>query len=159
MRKVHLLLGCSDRSLNRNLEALSRDVFYNHAVVEMRTTSWLEEFARLACYDGFDLILVSPDHLLSDPARHSERDTWREMIGLLGAMRGQSATPFFVVGVPHEFRTALVEAGADAVLGWPFHNDTLKEEIRRVLNLKEEATAETASSRWSLSEWLTRAFG
>ncbi len=157
MKTLNVLLCHSDRRVNNLIEVLLRDVCYNQAVVNCARTVRVEDFIIQARERECDLIIVSPDDLLTAGGRRVPRGSISEAVRAVHEIRERRGMPIIAIGICVEFELALLEAGVDRVLDLPFNCDKLKSAVREVLNLAEWVEP-AAPERWSLTGALMRSF-
>jgi hypothetical protein len=158
MNTVHLLLACAERRLSNPVEAAIRDACYEHAIVACTRTARVDDFFRLGCKDGFDLIVVTPENQLPMPSQKTTSDGLvEESLNAIRTIKSQRFTPIIAVAVAPEYEGLLAEAGADSVLIRPFDSEGFKLEVRRLLGLCERIV-EPAVSRRSFGETLLRSW-
>ncbi len=156
MNNVHVLLANSDRRLNNLIEVAVRNVCYHQLHVECAITWRLDELLHRGSLSEFGLIFVAPDHLVSGPSPRAARVRIEDAERVIRTIKHQRAVPIIAVGVHPQDEPALLQAGADHVFGILFDRDSLGAQVRRVLNLHDQAAEEPESTRWSLATSLFR---
>jgi len=155
MKTLNVLLCHSDRGINNLIEVMVRDVCYNQAVVNCTRTLRVEDFIIQALERECDLIIVSPDDLLSAGGRRVPRGSISEAVRAVHEIRERCGMPIIAIGISAEFELALLEAGVDRVLDVPFNCDKLKSAVRELLHLSEWVEP-AVPERWSLTGALMR---
>jgi len=150
MKKIKLLLASYDRRSNALIEAAVRDACYEQAIVECYKTSRVDEFFHQAAQGLYDLVVVSPNHLLPEPSRRGGCVTPCEVAGAVQGIKRQCGLALLAVNVMPKDEATFIEAAADAVFGTVWDAAALKVEVRRTLNLTEPGEL-VESPRWSWS--------
>ncbi len=158
MKTVKILLAGCDRRANNLIEATLLDLCYPHAMLELTRRPRATEFVRQGCYPGLDLIIVSPDHLLPEPARRTTSVGAEEAAACIREVERHQSTPLIAVNVSADEAWSLLAAGADRVLPAPLNPNQLKTEVRWLLKLPEEVE-QPEPSGWSLAALFFRIFG
>jgi hypothetical protein len=154
MKKIHLLLGSSDRRISNLIEIAVRDACYGQGVVECYRSSQLDDFTQRGCIEEHDLIIFTPGHLLPGLVRKKPRDVVEEAVSTIQSIKEHRQAPLIAIGVSQDNELRLLMAGAENVFPILFNEDALKGEVRRVLGMAEPSTAEeTSTPRRSTSSW------
>ena len=146
MKTLHVLLASSDRAAMNRIEALVHDVCFERALVECTRTARVDDFEKLGSCGWLDLIVFSPDSLLSASQRNS-RNIMREAIRSVREIRKRTLIPFIAFGVSEDDKTQVYEAGVEIVLGRLLESDQLRAELTGVLNLPAPLQ-KVAPTRW-----------
>lgn len=158
MNTVRILLANSDRRSNNLIEVALRDVCFEQAHVDCYTTTRLDEVLHRGCLGEFQLIILSPDNLVTGPPQRAARCTMDEAVAAIRTLKIRCPVPVIAVGVRPLSELAMLEAGADAVFGILFDRDKLRAELRRVLHMPEPVQAQPEANRWSFGAGLFRSF-
>jgi DNA-binding response OmpR family regulator len=148
MKTLYLLLGSTERILNTLVETTVLDVCYDRAAVQCTKAGRLGEFLRTGSLGRFDLLILAPDRLLSEPGRAEASS--ETLVQSVWTLKNQSSAPLITLGAPPEEEYRLLEAGVDAFLPLPCSRDELRAEVERLLNLPAVASPPRQKS-WSLS--------
>lgn len=140
MKTIHLLLASSDRRSANLIQAAVLDACYDRAAVETIRTSRLDELASLGCFDRIDLIVVAPGKLQPSPKAQDPVVTSPQVAQAIHSLKRFSARPVLAVDVREQDEYVFREAGADAVLGFPFDGEALKATVHKVMGLSGEAS-------------------
>ncbi len=160
MRKINVLLANTERRFGNVVEAMILDVCFEQATVEFTRVSKAAELARLGRYEEFDLIIVSPNHLLPGRPGSDARPLLEEVRDGVLAIREVCETPIIAVGVAEEDNFTLLEAGVTQVFETRYDAECLRPEVQRALELAEPVGAlEVEESRWSLGSVFSRGLG
>jgi DNA-binding response OmpR family regulator len=135
MKTLNLLLGNSDRGICNLIEVMVLDVCYNRASVQTTRAARIDELAHKACREDFDLMLFAPDNLLPAPGLEPCPQRMIEAIRQIRKARTSRKMPIIAFSVSPEGEFPLTHAGADCVLGLPFHPEELKAAVELRLNL------------------------
>ena len=154
MKKIQMLLANTDRHTNNQIEAAVLDACYEQLAVECVRTARVDELVSCGCHAAIGLVVLVPDALIAEPSRHSIRVELAEVATALRAIKRRTSTPVIAVNVRPQDQADLLEAGADAVLGIPFHGEAFKAEVRQALRLAESVETPTRS-RWSFASIFT----
>ncbi len=147
MDNINVLLVNGDRGINRPIEAAVLDVCYNQALVHFTRTAELSEFVRLGASDGFGLIILVADHLVSSNKRHDSLIPFEEVVSAVLAVRRERSTPLMAISASDENKHALLAAGVECAMKFPFNRELLRSEIRQLLKMPE-LNSENASGQW-----------
>lgn len=159
MDNINVLLVNGDRGINRLIEATVLDVCYNQALVHFTRTVELSEFVRLGPSEGFGVIIMVADHLVSTSKRHDSLIAFEEIVGAVQSVRSQRATPLIVISASDDNKDTLIEAGAECGIKFPLNRETLRSEVRRLLKVPE-LNSESTSPEWGQAGlWLRRLLG
>ena len=150
MRKVHLLLGGAERSLNRVIEASVFDVCYNRAAVETTGAIRLGQFSRQGSLGSFDLMILIPECLLPEPNLGGNHVPLDHALATVRTLKQQISTPLIILTASAADQRLFLEAGADAVITEFFQTDRLKAELRRLLGFPEPTEAREMEG-WSVA--------
>lgn len=137
MKTVNVLLASGDRRTNNFIQTIILDVCYNRAAVNCLPTARVDELLARGGREGFDLIILSPDHLVAEPSRRSRMVNKAEVAQAIGLIKRQRPVPVIAVAVSAEDELPLSQAGADGVLGVPFDGDALRREVQRLLPITD----------------------
>src|SRR5437764_4801897 len=147
MDTIRLLLAHSDRRVSNQIEVAVLDVCYDQAAVQSTRIVRLDEFVRKGSVWDFDLIVVGTEHLFADRTQQAGA-TLEDVAEGIRSIRSQSSAPVIALTNSKQAREVLMEAGAHAVLTFPFTSEALKAEVRPLLDLT--SCAETAqTNRWA----------
>jgi DNA-binding response OmpR family regulator len=135
MKTLNLLLGHSDRRICNLIEVMVLDVCYNRASVRTTRANRIDELAHKACREEFDFMIVAPDTLLPAPGLEPSPLRIIEAVRQIRKVRSPRKMPIIAVAVSPEREFPLTNAGADCVLGLPFHPEELKAAVELRLNL------------------------
>ena len=149
-----MLLANPDRHTNNLIEAAVLDVCYDRAAVDCMRTARVDELVSLGLNPEIRLIVLVPDALIAEPSRRGVQVTVAEVSTAIRNLKRRTSTPIITVNVAPQDEAALFEAGADAVLGIPFHAEAFKDEVRQALKLPELVES-PARSRWSFASIFT----
>ena len=155
MKTVNILLASGDRRTNNIVQTLILDVCYNRAAVNCVQTARVDELLARGGREGFDLVLVSPDHLVAEPSRRSTAVSTVEVARAVSSIKRQRAVPVIAVDVSVEDELPLSEGGADSVLRCPLNGEVLRAEVHRLLHLPQPEN-ETEPTRGSLAGLILR---
>jgi DNA-binding response OmpR family regulator len=157
MKTLNLLIGNSDRSVCNMIEVMVLDVCYNRASVNTTRATRIDELAHKACREEFDLMIVAPDNLLPAPGLEPCPQRIIEAIDQIRRVRTPRKMPIIAFAVSPEREYPITTAGADCVLGLPFHPEELKAAVELRLNLPA-ARPEHSIADDSFSAALVRGF-
>jgi DNA-binding response OmpR family regulator len=135
MKTLNLLIGNSDRRICNLIEVMVLDVCYNRASVKTTRANRIDELAHKACREEFDLMIVAPDSLLPAPGLPTSPQRVIDAIRQIREVRSPRKMPILAVAVSPEREFPLTNAGADCVLGLPFHPEELKAAVELRVNL------------------------
>lgn len=135
MKTLNLLIGNPDRRICNLIEVAVLDVCYNRASVQTIRVNRIDELAHHACREEFDLMIVAPDSLLPAPGLTTSPQRVIHAIRQIRQVRSPFKMPIIAIAVAPEREFPLVHAGADCVLGLPFHPEELKAAVELRLNL------------------------
>src|SRR5262249_42201633 len=116
MENINVLLVNGDRGINKLIEAAVLDVCYNRGLVHFTRTSELSEFVRLGPSDGFGLIILVADHVVSTIKRQDSLVPFEEVLGAVRSVRRESSAPLIVVSASAERKDAILAAGAECAM-------------------------------------------
>jgi hypothetical protein len=154
MKKIHLLLGSSDRRISNLIEITVRDACYGQGVVDFYRSLKLDDFKLRGCVEEHDLIIVTPQHLLPGLVRRNPQNMIEEAVRAIESIKEHRPVPVIAVGVSEEDELRFLMAGADNVFPIFFNADALKVEVARVLGLTEQlAVEETSPANRGASSW------
>jgi hypothetical protein len=156
MENIKLLLAHSDKRTSNQIEVAVLDVCYDRAAVRSTRTARLDEFVHQGGLWDFDLIVVGADHLFRDRTQQAWASV-EEVATAIANIRLHSSSPIIAYVKSEDACDALLQAGADSVLTYPFGADQLKTELRSLLDWTEAAEPES-SSRWGSIGSLFRGF-
>jgi DNA-binding response OmpR family regulator len=157
MKTLNLLLGHSDRQICNRIEVMVLDVCYNRASVRTTRANRIDELAHKACREEFDLMIVAPDALLPAPGLEPCPERIIEAVRQIRKVRAPRKMPIIAIAVSAEREFRLTNAGADCVLGLPFHPEELKAAVELRLNLPA-ARPEHSPAENSFAAVLMRGF-
>ena len=157
MKTLNLLIGNSDRRICNVIEVLVLDLCYNRASVKTTRAARIDELAHKACREEFDLMIVAPDKLLPAPGLEPCPQRILEAIRQIRKIRPPRKMPIIAIAVSPEREFPLTNAGADCVLGLPFHPEELKAAVELRLNLPA-ARPEHSAAENSFAAVLMRGF-
>ena len=157
MKTLNLLLGNSDRRICNLIEVMVLDVCYNRASVKTTRAARIDELAHKACREEFDFMIVAPASLLPAPGLEPCPQRVIEAIRQIRKVRTPRRMPIIAIAVSPEGEFPLTNAGADCVLGLPFHPEELKAAVELRLNLPA-ARPEHSKTDNSFATLLTRGF-
>src|SRR5207244_525590 len=100
MKTIHLLLGSSERRISNIVEVAVRDVCYEQAVVDCFRTPCLSDFTQRGCIEAFDLIVITPAHVLPGPFRRNSRNMIEESVRAIQSIKEHRQVPIIGVAVP-----------------------------------------------------------
>jgi len=135
MKTLNLLIGNSDRRICNLIEVMVLDLCYNRASVRTTRATRIDELAHKACREDFDLMIFAPDNLLPAPGLEPCPQRIVEAMRQIRKVRTPRKMPIIAFGVAPEREFPLSTAGADCVLGLPFHPEELKAAVELRLNL------------------------
>jgi DNA-binding response OmpR family regulator len=135
MKTLNLLIGHSDRRICNLIEVMVLDVCYNRASVKTTRANRIDELAHKACREEFDLMVLAPDSLLPAPGLEPCPERIIEAVRQIRKVRAPRKMPILAISVTPEREFPLAHAGADCVLGLPFHPEELKAAVELRLNL------------------------
>lgn len=135
MKTLNLLIGHSDRRICNLIEVLVLDLCFNRASVNTTRAVRIDELAHKACREDFDLTIVAPDNLLPPPGLEPSPQRIIEAVQQIRKVRTPRKMPIIAFAVSPEREFPLTNAGADCVLGLPFHPEELKAAVELRLNL------------------------
>lgn len=147
MENIKLLLAHCDRRVSNQIEVAVLDVCYDRAAVTSSRTARLDELSHQACLRDFDIIVVGADNLFRDRTQRVWA-TAEEVAAAIANIRLHSSSPIVAYAGSEESCDALLQAGADCVLTFPFDGDELKRELRSLLDWNDYVEEEPAN-RWS----------
>ena len=150
-----MLLAGTERRTNNLVQTVVLDVCYNRAAVNCFQTGRVDELLARGGREGFDLVVVSSGHLSPEPSRRSKAVSSSEVAQVLRTIKSQRPVPIIAVAVSAEEQTALLQGGADGVLGTPLNGDALRAEVARLLPLPQPAQ-EAEPTRGSVFALLLR---
>jgi DNA-binding response OmpR family regulator len=111
------------------------DVCYNRASVNTTKAARIDELAHKACREDFDFMIFAPDNLLPAPGLEPCPQRIVEAIRQIRKVRTPRKMPIIAFAVSSEQEGVFATAGADCVLGLPFHPEELKAAVELRLNL------------------------
>jgi hypothetical protein len=152
---VRMLLGNSDERLNNIVEKLVRDVFADVAVIQAVRTAKVREFTRQGCEQDFDLIIVMPDGLKPEYRPQGSLGPVGETARAITTITQTRASRILAFSHRPDDESALLEAGAEHVIGIPFKCDEVKAAVRRMVTLAP-AAEEPPAVGWSFGGELLR---
>jgi hypothetical protein len=152
-KTVRLLLGNSEERLNNILEKLARDVFAGEAMLQATRIAKVADFTRQACAEHFDLVILLTDGLTPGYRPQGSPGPVAEAVGAISAIKQARHVPILAFSPRTQDEPALLEAGAEHVLGIPFKCDEVKTIVRRMVTLEAPGEGSPAI-RWSLGEML-----
>ncbi len=156
MENIKLLLAHSDRRTSNQIEVAVLDVCYDRAAVCSIRTARLDEFVHQGGLWDFDIIVVGADQLFRDRTQQ----TWassEDVATAIGNIRLHSSSPIVAYTRTEQSCEALLQAGADSVLNYPFDAEQLKTELRSLMDWTDAAETESPS-RWAGISSLFRGF-
>ncbi len=133
-RILKVLLGCNEPQLYEMLSAMFRGMA-GGAVELLPTTRW-NDFIERACAGGGDLAIVIPNNLFGDETNSINLHPWGYAIRVIRRIKDTTSIPIIVSGDFKEVAKhskACREAGADAVIEFPFPSDVLTDAVRQLL--------------------------
>jgi len=157
MKTLNLLIGHSDRRICNLIEVIVLDLCYNRASVKTTRAVRIDEVAHKACREDFDIMIFAPENLLPAPGLERCPERTLEAIRQIRKVRTPRKMPIVAFSVSSEREFYLTEAGADCVLGVPFHPEELKAAVELRLNLPA-ARPEHSISEKSFAGALMRSF-
>jgi len=146
MKRLHVLLGSSDHAAINRVEALVHDLCFERVMVECKRTAKLEDIAKLSLCGWMDLVIFSPDNLLTS-GKAAFRNLMAESLRCVRQTRRERLVPFVAFGVAEENASAVLEAGAEVVLGPVWSSEQLRTELSRVMNLPPR-TQKPVAMKW-----------
>jgi DNA-binding response OmpR family regulator len=153
MKTLNVLLGCSERRVSNPIEVLLHDICFNYAAVNCITAARIDEFMHKGSMQNLDLIVAVVDHLLPVPGRRFTQ--LEEVLSTLQTIRSRVTTPILVVGNLND-EVRFMEAGAEAVIGFPFQAERLRETVRQILRIPEPVQPAEANPTSSGNFWWKR---
>jgi len=129
---LRVLLGGKDAALNQTLVAALQTVIQRGSVESVQAGDW-EGIMEDANTGTSDLFVVAPQHIA---AGETTAEPLRLGCDALKCIAARSPAPVVVLlAQDHlaEWRQAYSDAGADAVLGLPFHPNALAEALKRCI--------------------------
>jgi tetratricopeptide (TPR) repeat protein len=129
---LRVLLGGKDATLNQTVVAALQTVIQRGSVESMQAGDW-EGIMEDANTGTSDLFVVAPHHIA---AGETTAEPLRLGCDVLKRIAARSPAPVVVLlAKDHlaEWRQAYCDAGADAVLGLPFHPNALAEALKRCI--------------------------
>ena len=143
MKTINVLLGCAERRMSNPVEVLLHDVCFNYATINCAIVGRIDEFVRKGCLGGLDLLIIAPDNLRLAPGRRGVSQI-EETVRALQTIKSKVTAPLIVVGgLSHELQ--LMEAGAEAVVGFPLRGERMREVLCQTLRIPEPAQQVEAS--------------
>jgi len=152
---VKMLLGNSEEHLNNIIEKLTRDVLSGEAVLEATRTAKAQDFTRHAWEEHFDLIVLMADGLKPGYRPQGSPGPLFESTSAIRAIKKVSTARILAFSSHSEDEPALLEAGAEHVLGIPFKCEEVKTIVRRMVTLPSPVE-EPEAERWSFGVELLR---
>ncbi|HTL16068.1 MAG TPA: hypothetical protein VL793_02470 [Patescibacteria group bacterium] len=146
MDNIKLLLAHSDRRTSNQIEVAVLDFCYDRAAVKSTRTPRLDEFVHQGGLWDFDIVVVGADNLFRDRTQQCLAAA-DEVAEAVAAIRVHNSSPIIAYTCSNETCEALLQAGADSVLNYPFDADQLKRELRSLLSWT--AVEAPSSNRWS----------
>jgi tetratricopeptide (TPR) repeat protein len=129
---LRVLLGGKDAALNQTVVAALQAVIQRGSVEAVQAGDW-EGIMEDASTGNSDLFVVAPQHIA---AGETTAEPLRLGCDVLKRIAARSPAPVVVLlAQDHlaEWRQAYSDAGADAVLGLPFHPNALAEALKRCI--------------------------
>lgn len=160
MKTVKLLLGSGEGRLSKVIETLVRQACRETAVLHTTRAGKVGEFIRLGSKEKFDLAIVVPDHMRVDLSPQGSLGPRAETARAISTVKAQRVVPVLAFTVGGQYDAALLEAGADCVLGIPFKCDEVKSAFQRLVPVSTlSATAGLPIWSWPLGDLLRRGLG
>ena len=156
MENIKLLLAHSDRRTSNQIEVAVLDVCYDRAAVQSTRASRLDQLVHQGGVWDFDIIVVGADSLFRDRSQQAWATT-QELADAIATIRLNSSSPIVAYARSEEACEALLQAGADSVLNYPFDAEQLKTELRSLLDWSDAVEADS-QGRWSSIGSLFRGF-
>ncbi|SPE61362.1 hypothetical protein SBV1_670004 [Verrucomicrobia bacterium] len=157
MKTIKLLLGNSEVRFGNLIETLVRKGCADQAILECTRVAESGDLAQKGCEGAFDLIIAVPEKVRPDRRPQGTLGPFGETVRAISAIKAQRTTPVIALLSKEQEQAALIEAGADYVVGVPFNCEELKALVRQVLALTQPA-AGAVPTRWSFAEALIRGF-
>ncbi len=155
MKTINVLLASTERRTNNLIQAVVLDVCYDRAAVNCIQTGRVDELQARGAREGFDLVIVSPGHMVAEPSRRSKTVTLEEVAHAIKRIKLWRPVPVIAVAVAPKEQPVMLDAGADGVLGIPFNGDAMREELSRLLELPE-LESEPEPARGGLTTFFMR---
>jgi hypothetical protein len=146
MKRLHVLLASSDRTGINRIEALVHDLCFERVMVECKRIAKLEDFEKLSLCSWMDLVIFSPDNLLTS-GRTASRNLLAESLRSVRQARKGRFLPFIAFGVSEHNASEVLEAGVEVVLGPVWDREQMRTELGRVLNLPARVE-EPVPAKW-----------